>query len=228
MGSQKTVVNRYHFAGAVLDTAYTWNEENTGSSSAALGSDADAVLTLEATDEAQCTALNFGGARFDIDRLRRVEIVAKVGTLAATEEIALGVYDAHDDDPDSVAVGALFRCDGTNAITLETDDGTNDVDDVAAGEDATADTYRRYVIDFASGVRANDPRAGGNGGGKADVRFFVGNANGNLRAVGQSQIFDMSNYSGSLQPCLLIAKASGTGTTALSVREVIIELDESA
>ena len=163
-----------------------------------------AVLTLASNVEVENVCLHFGDVLpFDIDDILSMEFRAKVtATLDATTTIVMGLGDTRDDDPDAVIANAFFKLAGSNAIVVESDDGTTDLDDKATGVSLAA-TYKKFVISFA--------------GGKSDVRFFVDGAR-----VAASTTFDMSAYSAGLQPIFQIQKTSDANVDALTIDYVRI------
>lgn len=159
-----------------------------------------ATLTLESTAEVQNVCLYMAdNLNFDIDLIDHIEVSLAVGQAAndSATQIAWGLASARNDAIDSIADAALFRCVGDNLIVVETDDGTVNNDDVATGTSAGV-AQQKYVISFANG--------------KSDVRFFVGG-----EAVSRDTTFDMSNYSGAMQPYFQIQKTSDTNTDAVVV-----------
>ncbi len=165
-----------------------------------------ATLTLEATSEVQNVCLYMAdNLNFDIDLVDHIEIGLAVGQAAndSATQIAWGLASARNDAIDSITEAALFRCVGSNAIVVETDDGTVNKDDVATGTSAGV-AQQKYVISFANG--------------KSDVRFFVGG-----EAVARDTTFDMSNYSGAMQPFFQIQKTADTNADAVVIDYVKVE-----
>ena len=89
----------------------------------------------------------------------------------------------------------------TSALVVETDDGTNDNNDVATGT-SLASTLKTLVIDFEAGL--------------SDVKFYVDG-----ERVASSTTFDMSNVTAAqgVQPFVQLQKASGTGVASVTIRE---------
>jgi hypothetical protein len=127
---------------------------------------------------------------FDIDGIDLVEIRAKVITPGTGVTIVFGMGGAHNLDKDTMAQNAWFRCEGGLSCVVETDDGTNDNDD-KGGKTLVTDTYYRFVMDMRD---------------TSNVKFFI---DGEQQAAGT--LFDMSNYTGNLQPYLSADKAAGDG-----------------
>lgn len=164
----------------------------------------EVALTFDNTSEIQNVCLSHGNVLgFDIDNIQQVEYRVKfVATADTATTLVVGVGSARNDNPDSVAANAYFKCAGSNAIVVETDDGVNDNDDKATGKSLVA-SYKRLVIDFT--------------GGKSNVKFYVDGDR-----VAASTTFDMSNYSGSLQPLVQLQKTADTNTDSVTVDYVRI------
>ena len=131
----------------------------------------EATLALASTAEVENVCLHHGDdLNFDIDSLKRVEFRIKMGQAAmdTASQVAFGMCSARNDAIDSIAEQACFRvigADDTTAVVCESDDGSNNNDDVATNQ-VLADSYKRFVIDFA--------------GGKSDVKFYMDNGDGAL------------------------------------------------
>ena len=194
------------FNGAVAafptsaDPATAWLVDDTSSSGAPTYTKgtSEATLTLASTTEVENVCLHFNDALdFDIDSIIRMEFRAKVtATLDSATTIVMGLGSARADDPDTVAANAFFKLAGSNAVVVETDDGTTDNDDNATGVTLSS-TYKRFVIDFS--------------GGKSDVNFYIDGVK-----VG-TETFTMSAYSSGLQPIFQIQKTSDSNTDALTI-----------
>lgn len=158
-------------------------------------------LKLAATSEAENVCLSFGDVLcFDIDNIQRFEARVKVSGMTTGTELVFGLGSARNDTTDSVAANAWFKMVGatsTTAVVVETDDGTIDRDDIATGQ-TLGTTYKRFVIDFT--------------GGKGNVKFYI---DGNR--VAASTVFDMSNYSASLQPIIQIQKGVNTNVDSVTI-----------
>lgn len=229
--SKQTRIDRFNFRGALAPPVVAsrqgiWCKADTSAAGAPTvqsGSGGAMELTLAADNEAENICFYMGDVLpYDIEDLVRVEFIAKLtASLPAAVSAALGVISARNDAIDTIAEAALFRCIGDNNLVVETDDGTNNNDDIATGETLAA-TYKRLVIDFASGLKAQSPPSKSKGG-LADVRFHVGNANGSLRRVAPGTAFDMSNYTGNLQLFAQLQKTAAVSVATLSLLEVEVE-----
>lgn len=182
------------------------------------------ALTLAATSEVENGCLYMGDILpYDIDDLIRLEIIAKVsGTLASATSLAFGLASARNDAIDSIDYAALFRAIGNNTIVLESDDGVNNVDDAAADGATISTSYKRFVIDFATGIKTQSAPSLSLGG-KSNLLFYVSNSNGSLRQVGKNTSFNMANYAGNLQLFAQLQKTAATDTLTLSLLEFNVE-----
>ena len=180
-------------------------------------------LYLDATLENQLACLYQGDQLgLQIDRLKQVEVWCKLlsATVPPSVSFALGVASARANDPDSIACHALFRGIGSGAIVCETDDGTNDNDDVVSGF-TLGTTLSHFKINFAQGVATASP-PGTCRGGKGDVLFSAGLAadagpTGRAIPVCRNTQFDMSNYSSGLQVFAQIQKGAASSVVAADV-----------
>ena len=118
---------------------------------------------------------------------------------------------ARNDAIDTIGEAALFRVIGSGSTTnlvVESDDGTNNNDDIATGT-TLVNAYKKLVISFANGT--------------ADVRFYVDGAR-----VAASQLFDMSNYTGGLQPYFQLQKSSDANANSVVIDYVRVKSRRSA
>jgi hypothetical protein len=160
---------------------------------------------------------------FDIDEIVSFEIIAKtVASLDSATSIAFGLCSARNDAIDSLAAHASFRCIGNNNVVVETDDGTNDNDDIATGL-TLKDTWKRFRMDFASRNTTIEPPSVSKGR-KSNVEFYGANDYGSSRRVASGTRFDMSNYSGGLQIYAQIQKTSDSNVDNLDILEACIEV----
>lgn len=162
-----------------------------------------ATLTLASTSEAENVCLYFNDVLpWDLAKLQFVKFVAKVSGIDSATTLVMGVGSARNDTPDSVAVNAWFRMEGsasTSAVACETDDATSDLDDKATGQTLAA-VYKTFLIDFTQGL--------------SDIRFYIEG-----ERVAASTTFTLANITAgqNVQPIIQIQKASGTGTPAVTI-----------
>ena len=183
-----------------------WDLVVTGTTPTATVGGINGELTLansSATEVQNCCVYQSDVLNYDIDLLQRVEMRVKItaavgGVLDSATSLAFGVAGARNDAIDSIAQHALFRAIGSNAIVVETDDGTTDKDDVATGASFASAVYKKFVIDFT--------------GGKSNVKFYIDGVR-----VAQSTTFDMSAYTAGVQPYFQIQKTSDANTDSFTV-----------
>lgn len=167
-----------------------------------------AEITLSAASELQNVALFQNDVLpYDLALIQNVSFTLKVSGIDAVTTLVAGLGSAQNDTPDSVAVNAWFRMEGsasTSNLVVETDDGTNDSDDKATGKTLGA-TLKKCSIDFSNGL--------------SDARFFIDGDR-----VASATTFDVSKITAGQNVQLLaqLQKASGTGTPGVHVSNVEI------
>lgn len=180
-------------------------------------------MEFASTSEVENLCLYFGDVlAYDIDDLIRASFIIKTeATLDSATSLAFGLAGARNDAIDSIAQAALFRLIGDNSVVVETDDGTNNNDDVATGL-TLGSTFKRFEINFAERVSTMEPPSVSVGG-KSHVGFYAANDFGSLRRVASGTRFDMSNYAGGLQPFVQIQKTADTNTDSFTLLECEVE-----
>lgn len=169
-------------------------------------------LPLDADSNAEDAVLYFGDQRpFNVDQGCIFEARINMSVLATTGvSVVMGMIGDHNLDNDTVTEAAWFRMDASGVLKVETDDTTNNNDDIATGITLVAGTYAILKIDFTD---------------LSDVRFFVDGA-----SVATGTTFDMSNLSAAeakMQPYFSLDKASGTGVGTLVIDYVKVWQDRS-
>ena len=141
----------------------------------------------------------------DIDLIRtfRARIKAGQTTLNAATTFSIGLASDRSDTIESIAAFALFKVLGTNEVLISTDDGTTDLSDKATGISISSIAWTDLVIDFSN---------------KKDVKFYV-----NGQPVCQNLTFDMSNYTGSLQPYMQLQKTSSNNIDSIIIDYIEVE-----
>lgn len=182
-------------------------------------------LLLASTTEVENLCLYMGDILpFSLGEIISCDIVAKtVATLDATTSIAFGLASERNDAIDTIAEGALFRCIGNNNVVVETDDGTNNNDDVATGLTLGA-SWKRFSINFAERVTTIEAPSVSKGRG-SNIGFYGSNDHGSLRRVASGTRFDMSNYTGGLQLFAQIQKTSDDNVDHLDILEMCVEVN---
>ena len=171
-------------------------------------SSGEVAVDFDAQNEVQNVCLYQGDIlQYDIDKIREVKFRVKMNQAAlnATSQFAFGITGDRNDAIDSIAQAALFRvvgADSTTNVVVESDDGTNDNNDVATGK-TLINAYKEFTINLATGTD--------------DVRFFI---DGEPVATGTT--FDMSNYTGSLQLFAQISKTADTNTDGFTIDRIEI------
>ena len=178
-------------------------------------------LTLAANDELEVVTLYTGDILFlEIARLERIIFRDVKVSASFADALVIGLGSAQNDTQDSFTNNCWFKLAASNALLCESDDGTTDVDDKATGLSLGITTHKSLIIDFSEGISSRSPPATSKG---KQVIFRATDANGVLQRVCDHVAFDMSGYTGHLQPFLQLQKASGTGVPAVSLLGVIVE-----
>lgn len=168
------------------------------------GVNGEATLAFDSQAEVQNVCLYQSDVlNYDIDLLQRIEFRVKVtaavgGTLDSATSVAIGLASARNDAIDSITAHASIRAIGSNAIVVETDDGTTDKDDVATGVSFVSGTYKKCVIDFT--------------GGSENVKFYIDGVR-----VAASTTFDMSAYTSGLQPYCQLQKTADANVDSVTI-----------
>ena len=161
-----------------------------------------AELSFDSQAEAQNVCLSFGDKlAFDIDKLTTWETRIRMGQAAvdATTMLAFGITGDRNDAIDTMAVNALFRVigsDSTTNVVLETDDASENNDDIASGT-TLINAWKHFKIDFSV---------------ITSVTFWIDDAQ-----VGSATTFDMSNHTGGIQPFFQIQKTSDNNTDSVEI-----------
>lgn len=198
------------FHGTDVGAAWSINDTSSAGAPTHVPVDGSHVvfITLASNDEAEVCGYDFGDVlEFDIDN--GPVMIAKIKTTAITtaEGVVVGLGAAWNDTLDSNAAHAWFRLVASMALVVESDDGTNDNNDVATGVTMVAATYTWLKVD------ATD---------SADVRFYTSSDGLAWTRVAASTTFDMSNYSAGLQPMFAIVKSGGVTTPTLTVDRISV------
>lgn len=182
-------------------------------------------MLLDNTNEVQNLCLYFGDKlSFDIDDIVKAWfIVATAAALNAAESIAFGLASGRNDAIDSITNHASFRCIGDQNVLVESDDNTNDNDDVATGL-TLGTAWRRFEINFAERNAVREPPSTQLGR-KSHVGFYGANSLGSLRRVASGTRFDMSNCTTGLQPYFQIQKTAATSTGNLDILACGVEFN---
>lgn len=162
----------------------------------------EAKLTFDSATEVQNVCLSFGDVlTFDVNDGLVFEARVKMAqaTLTAATSLAFGLAGDRADAIDSIAQHALFRLIGSDSVVCETDDGTTDKDDVATGS-TLVNAYKTFKIDAQN---------------LSNVKFYMSDSYGRLMRVASGTTFDMSAYSGCVQPLIQLQKTSSNNTDSV-------------
>jgi hypothetical protein len=192
-------------AGGAEEAGVKWAVIDVGAATQAYVADAanGAVAVAmtnasEAQDAVICWNDQLG---LDVTNGGVIEFRAQLAVLPTTGvACVMGLAGPHNLDKDTIANHAWFRWQADATGLVETDDTTNNEDDVATGLTTVVSVYGIYRIDFSV---------------LADVKFYVDGVN-----VATGTTFDMSNLSAGekiMQPYMSLDKASGTGVGTLQV-----------
>lgn len=176
------------------------------------------AMTLASTNEAEVVTLYTEDILpYKIDAIEKIIFRDVTLTASFTGILAIGLASAQNDTLDSVTNNVWFRCDGSNSIVCESDDGTNDVDDKATGLSLST-TPVTLEIDFTTEVYSAS-KAGSKG---KQAAFFITDGNGVRRRVAESSAFRLDGIADGtgLQPFVQIQKASGTAVPAVTIAEI--------
>ncbi len=167
---------------------------------------------------------------WDIDKLIRVRFrLAMTFTVAdfTNTTIGFGVTSARNNTLDNITEAAIFRVEANDSnLYMESDDGTNNNDDVDSTLDVVSAAFETYEIDFMTGVQTKAPPAV-SAGGKAAVQFFASSSGFCRHVGGVSQLFDISNYAGGLQPFVQYETTDNADSGDVTVMWIEVELKDS-
>lgn len=213
-------------AAGATGTPFVKTDTSSGGSPTVSGLSGGGIrLALDSTSEVQNLCLSFGDVlAFYLGDLIRLSVVAKtVASLDSATSLAFGVASDRDDAIDSITEAALFRCIGSNDVIVETDDGTINNDDVASGL-TLGTSWKRFDINFAERNSTMEPPSVSLGRG-SNIGFYGSNDHGSARRVASGTRFDMSNYTGGLQPFVQLQKTSDSNTDSLDILEIEVEVN---
>lgn len=199
------------FNGVALDTQ-KWSFAETSAAGAMVTGMVDGAsengeysVAFDNTVEVQNGCLYNGDIlQHPIGRINRVLMRLKlnVATLDSATSLAWGITSDRNAAIDSIAAAILFRCIGSNAIVVESDDGTHDVDDEPTGR-LMSNAYHDFVISLAN---------------LKDVKFSIDG-----QAVAPKKVFDMSGYTGAFQPFVQLQKTADSNVDGFTIDYFKIE-----
>jgi hypothetical protein len=229
--NRSMTIDRFDFRGAIelvnsgSVSPIPWRRTIVGAAPPTIGGTADGMTAaFTSTSEAQSLRLSFADVlSYDIDDLIYFETLVRITSATLTNVSAIiGMASAGNAVINTIGEQASFGINGSLALFCETDDGTRDNDDIATGLTLTTGAWTRLRIDFATGTTTVSP--GPSLGGKSNIQFYAGTATSSanipMRRVALGTRFDMSAYSGGLQPYVQFQKASSTDVGSLSVKYI--------
>jgi hypothetical protein len=164
-------------------------------------------MTMDSDVNAEDAVLDMGDQRqFNVKAGLVFECRIDVAVLPTlTGQAVFGMSGDHNLDKDATTEAAWFKLDGSGAVLAETDDTTNNNDDIATGVTAVPGTYNIYRIDFTD---------------ISNVLFYIDGV-----AVATGTTFDMSNLTdaeGLMQPYFSLDKGADAGVGTLDLDYVRI------
>lgn len=192
------VFQKYDFLDPALDTTNLWTLRDTGNATEALVGDApNGVISLALTNanEVQLAGTDWNDNRtLTLNQGLIWEARIKLAVLPTGAVVACwGLCGDHNAAVDTVAESIWFRADGSGAVTVETDDTSNETSQVATGVTLLNTTWAVFRIDCTS---------------YSSVKFFI-----NGTRVAASTTFNMSQVAAlALQPVFRIGKEAGAAT----------------
>ena len=199
--------------GQVFDGTYAWNVLDVsvgGAPTVAVVADSGGgqfLLALDAFNENQDVVLYQPASKtFDVGNGLIFEARINMAVVPGTGVRAVaGMSGPHNLDKDSIANSAWFSWDASQVCYAETNDTTNDNDDVATGVTTVAGTYNIFRIDFTT---------------LANVKFFIDGVR-----VATGTTFDMSNLTAGeqqMQPYFSIDKTGSVELGSMNIDYVKI------
>ncbi len=165
------------------------------------------VLTLFFNDE-----LNIPAAKAP-EMLIRLKTVAEAGAaLDSATKLAFGFASAQNDTLDTVGTSAWFRLEGSQALLLESDNTSADVDDKSAGVTLTDATFYEFRIDMSDYTNV-----------KFYYRTSVGGQWLRLGSAGSTFAVNSTN----LQPFIQFQKGADTNTDAVTIDYIQVSWDRT-
>lgn len=198
------VVFNDDFLGNTLNTV-NWGTRDTGAATEAVVADAPngvLGLALDATSEAQLAGVDWADQRtLVLNQGLIFEARFRLSVLPTGSVTAcVGLCGDHNAAVNTVTQSMWFRADGSGAITVETDDNTNETSLVATGTTLTTSDWIIAKIDCSD---------------IASVKFFI---NGNRVASGTT--FNMS-----ATPTLALQPVARIGKEAIATTVGTLQVD---
>lgn len=166
-------------------------------------------LQFSATSEPASIQMDANNIKcFDIDDIQKFIITCDVRNVDAVSTLVWGLASNRNADEDLITESIWHKIEGSDSVSnvvAEYDDATNTADDLSTGKTLAA-VPKKFELDFTTS--------------KNDVRFNIDGTR-----VADSQMIDMRNYSGELQPYIKIEKASGTAQVEMRIYKVEMQIN---
>lgn len=190
-----------------------WTKTETNGLGVTSSDEANGVLkfAFDAVAEAATATLFMENSPVDIDNGPVFE--CRLAIFDIGDDVALDIdfglaSDDHATDFEAIATFAAFHLDGTDlSVKCHSDDGTTDTAPVDSTVDLVDDTYANFKID------ASD---------KSDVKFFI-----NGVRVLSGTTFDISDYTGTLTPIVMVEKTNNDTTADVRADRVRVQATRS-
>jgi len=151
-------------------------------------------------------ALDHGNIRtIDLNQGVLFETRVRIAVAPTASEICWGLGSNHAANKDAMGTSAWFRLQNSMALLVESDDTSNNNDDVATGTTLVLNEWHTYGIDFRY---------------LTDVKFFFDGAR-----KGMGTTFNMTNLSSTaalVQPYFSVSKGSNNSTAEINIDYVKI------
>jgi len=196
--------------GSVFDGTMLWNVVDVGAATEAIVADSSGgvfrILMHVTAEDEDAVLYHSDNRTFDVSKGLIFETKVDIAVLPTlTAQAVIGMCGDHNLDKDAATESAWFKLDGSGAFLCESDDTTNDNDDIATGVTAVPGTANVLRIDFTT---------------LADVKFFIDGV-----GVATGTTFDMSNLTGAeliLQPYFSLDKTGDAGLGTVDIDYVKI------
>ena len=182
------------------------------------------LSALTAVSEAQISRVDFNGDLIlDVTKLKRVMWRVLFGVMPSGSNFFFGLATANNATLNDITARALFQLKGSHAITVRTDDGVTDSNDIVTPWTAGNGQQWEFELDFAGGLQTGVP-AYLSKAGRAAIKVSAGQVGQNKQVL-SSFAPSMAAYSSGLQLFSRVEKASGTGLGAATIQYVEYDID---
>lgn len=225
-GNKEALMDRFMFRGAGVPVEAGNASESPWRTSITNGGTATAdaaglKLEVPVGPAARNITLFFGDVlSYNINDLIAIEFwlqFNQLGADLANTEIAIGMASNQNDTIDSIANQVLFRAIGSTDIVLESDDGTNDNNDIVTSGVLESGEIACFSIAFDERVMTKSP--GQSTGKLANFRYGIDGK----KSLATQQPFDLSGITGGLQPYIQVGCTAATTGANVIVKEICVQ-----